>query len=366
MRSGFILIFIFWQTSFSFAQLAPREYFKIAKFRYEQQKFDAALKMLNLAISADPVYVNAYYLRSEVKYSTGDFKGALKDIEQVLYLDSEENAYYPDYLLLRGKLYKKLNMNNKALIDFNSVILLSDTKDEAYFERAQIKKDKNNYAGAIADMNEAININPNNVDYYAIRAKIKRDFYHPNYTDKKYESILKDINKAISLDPDQFDYYEFRINLYMESGHKNRALQDLDYMTVKFPDQKFNYFSRGLIRMKDGFYKNAIADFNQAITLAPEDEKSYHYRGLCYHNTGHYIEARKDFTKAIEILSVKMSNHRDSDQRTKIKLAEVYILRGICLHQMGKLSLACGDFLQANKLGIGKGLYYYKKFCERY
>lgn len=365
MRFGLITLYTIWNISMSYAQMAPREYFKFAKYNYENNKYQAALNMLDKAINDDPQFVNAYYLRAEVEYSLGNYKNALSDMDHVLLLDSEENTYYPDYLLLRGKLHKELNHKDLAVIDLNKSILLSGTKAEAYYERARIKKGRN-FTGSVSDMNDAIRISPNNPDYYAERAQIKRDFYHPNYESSKYESILADIEKAIALSPDHFNYYKFRIRLYLESGHKNRALKELNNMISKFPDQQFGYSTRALIRMKDAFYKNAIIDYDKAIELSPDDDKNYRYRGLCFHNTGFYHKARKDFTKAIEILSEKISNQNNIDKRTKITLAEVYILRGICLHQMGNGSLSCGDFLQANELGVGKGLFYYKKFCERY
>ena len=365
MRLGLILIYTVWNISMSFAQMAPREYFKFAKFNYENDEHKVALNMLNKAINYDPQYVNAYYLRAEVNYFLGNYQGALQDIDHVLSLDSQENAYYADYLLLRGKLHEKLNRKDLAIIDLNKSILISGTKAESYFERACIKKERN-FTGSVSDMNNAIRISPDNSEYYAVRAQIKRDFYHPNYENTKYESILKDIEQAIALSPDHFKYYKFRANLYIQSGHKNRALKDLNDMIVMFPDQPFGYAERGLIRMQDALYKYAIADYNQAIALAPNNEKNYRYRGLCNHNTGFYHEARKDFTKAIEILSENIYQQNNPDPRIKITLAEVYILRGICLHQMGNGSLSCGDFLQANDLGIGKGLFYYKKFCERY
>jgi len=335
MRLSLIILYTIWNISMSYAQMAPREYFKFAKYNYDNNEYQAALNMLDKAINTDPQYVNAYYLRAEVKYSLGNYQSALLDIDHVISQDNEDNTYYPDYLLLRGKLYRELDHKNLAVIDLNKSILLSSTQAEAYFERARIKKERN-FTGSVSDMNNAILINPDNPEYYAVRAQIKRDFYHPNYESSKYESILIDIDKAITLSSEYFDYYKFRNRLYIESGHKNRALKDLNNMVIKFPDQQYGYEARALIRMKDAFYKNAIIDYNQAIKLSPNDDKNYRYRGLCYHNIGFYHKARKDFTKAIEILSKKISNE---DYYSKRK---------------------------ANELGIGKGLLYYKKFCERY
>ena len=343
----------------------PREYFKFAKFKFDNGDFTESKDFLDKALSEDSLYVNALYLRAETNYQLGNYYNSIKDINNILKIEEIATSFTGNYYLTRGKSHLALNDITNATADFDRTYELSANEAEVYFYKAKIELATSNFFKALENLKEAIQINPNNPTYYAFRTEINIVHLKPLRDSRGYYDILDDINLAIALAPDNYQYYQIRSSFLNVMGNSNDAEEDYDKMIELSPLVDKAYTERGVINMNKYEYKSAVKDFTKSILINPDDERNYRYRGLCYNNVNNYSDAYEDFSKSIDLLTIEISKTAD---KTKLKniLAETYLLRGNCQNLMGKSAQACRDFLIAHNLGIKKGLNYYRKFCGAY
>lgn len=132
-------------------------------------------------------------------YVEGDYNKAVKLLDEVLNLDSEnEEAYY-----LRGTVYCHLKKYPRAIQDLNKALELDPEDYMAYNERGDAYYFLHKYKDALNDYNKAIALDPTKEDYYANRALVY-------YTLDQYVKALADINKAIELDPNDSYFTDMR------------------------------------------------------------------------------------------------------------------------------------------------------------
>lgn len=365
MRS-LLLTFIFLISLFGNMQAEDaREYFKFAKFKYDNGEFTESKDFLDKALAQDSLYVNALYLRAETNYKLGNYYNSIKDVNNILRIEKNASSFTRNYYLTRGKSYLALNEVANATADFDKTFELSADEAEVYFYKAKIELLTDNFFIALENMNEAIRINPENPEYYAFRTEINLGYRKPLRESRGYHDILDDINQAISLSPDNYQYYQIRSSFLNSMGNSNEAEEDYNKMIELSPNENKAYTDRGVLNMNKYEYEIAAADFTKSILINPNDESNYRYRGLCYNNVSNYKHAYEDFTKSIDLQTSTFSKNLDNFKLKNV-LAETYLLRGNCQNLMGNNALACRDFLVAQNLGIKKGLNYYRKFCAAY
>ena len=238
-----------------FGQTAD-EYYNMGVEKYNNGRYTEAIKLYDLAILVDPnnssYYINrgvakgalnnkigamddynkaikinkptvniylAYYDRANIKYENKNYNEAIKDFNASIELNSNYSNSYMD----RGTCYYILNKKELAMSDYNKAIEINYPTEKiyyAYFNRALIKKDYEDYNGAINDFTIVIQLNPNHADSYAQRCFC-------NFWLKNYDLIFLDINKAIEISPMNGQYYFekgiFEINL----KQKDKGCADL-------------------------------------------------------------------------------------------------------------------------------------------
>ncbi|MCG8306415.1 MAG: tetratricopeptide repeat protein [Cytophagales bacterium] len=342
-----------------------RENFKFAKFKYDNGHFQESLEFLDKALEEDSLYVNALYLRAEVRFELGQFYNAVLDINRILKLKNSNAVYTGNYYLTRGKSFLSLKDYSNAENDFDKAFELLSDDPNLFYYRAKLSIARNAYNQALEEIDVAIQIKSDNPDFYSLRSEIKIKLLNPVPDSDDYQSVLGDINVAIALDPDHPNNYLIRSNFLKSMGEVAAALEDYNTVIELSPKKEEAYTSRGVIKMNNYEYRSAALDFTKSIIINPDDERNYRYRGLCYNNLNNFADALKDFTKSIDLLTILLD---DSAEKEPVKntLAETYLLRGHCLNLMGNNAQACRDFLMAHNLGIRKGLNYYRKFCGIY
>lgn len=343
---------------------SAREYFKFAKFRFDNHEYKSALDFINKAISEDSVYQNAYYLRARIYFEQTQYYSAIVDINRLLNHKGPADFFTGDIFLLRARCHLALNEFALAAEDFERAEPLLKGNPILLYYQAKLDQATGNYPGALAYLDQAQHINPKMPDVYAFRAEIKNQLLDPKHNQADYQSILNDINQAIALEPKEYKYLLIRSKFYNEMGKHDEAVRDFDNMIALFPNNVDAYSARGVAEMNQYNYRSAALDFTKSILIDPNNEKYYRLRGLCYNNLENYPEALKDYTTSIDLLTKKLEGQKDRELQNT--LAETYILRGHCLNLMGNNARACRDFLMAHNLGIKKGLNYYRKYCGLY
>ena len=139
---------------------------------YEKNEFMEALLNLNKAITIDPNYAPAYFLRGNIKDNFEDRHGAMKDYNTAV----EKNPKFSDAFFARGNVKMKLQDYYGAIADYSSAITINENYIEAYFNRGKAKQFLQAYEDAINDCTKIIQINPGNVDAYYMRGLLRINF----------------------------------------------------------------------------------------------------------------------------------------------------------------------------------------------
>ncbi len=338
----------------------PREYFRVAKYNYDHQEYEKALKFVNLVINADSSFISAYFLRAQINFKMSDYPQVIQDISTAFTRSGENSNFFSDYYMLRAEAFEQLGNHDFARKDIDRVIELSQNNDGAYYLRARINGQTDHLKEAIQDLDEAIRLKSDSGEYYAYRAMYKNEYYSPMPGSDIYESIVADINVAVALDPKNYNFHQDRLEILGKSWNADKRLAEVDRLIDLFPDQAEVYTEKGYMLIQQYQFKQAIGHLSKAITLNATEEKNYRLRALSYYNTSQYKYALHDYNIAIEKLIQQFKQHSD-DRNIKKVLAETFMLRGLTYSAMGYQPEACENFSASAKLGSVKG---YNCFCK--
>jgi tetratricopeptide (TPR) repeat protein len=186
----------------------------------------------------------------------------------------------------------------EAVAQFNQSVALNPRYAIAYFMRAYVKNQLNDFQGALADFNQAISLNPQYVKAYNNRGVLKQTKLNDS------QGALADYNQAISLNPKFAEpYYNRGILKHLELNDPQGALADYNQAVSLNPRDPVAYNNRGILKFqKLNDPKGALADFNQAISLNSKDAAAYNNRGLLkYEKLDDPQGALADYNQAISL-----------------------------------------------------------------
>ena len=281
--------------------------------------FKVAIVEYSKAISLNPNFFEAYYLRAKDKHSVKDLKGSVIDFKKAITL--KPNYAYSYYYI--GKAYQDLEKHDEAItyfLKFIEILKIEDDSDipEDITEIVLSDFDANvsigeshffqkNFKDAIIYLSKALNTFSENPDIFYLRGKAKANL-------NDYQGAILDYNNAIALDSNDVRYYKSRG--YSKSFLKDYegAINDFLRIQILDPENKTAYYTIGLFYKFQGKSFESIKFFNLALEFnnSPISE-CYFERGNAKSNLEDYRGAVMDFTKALE--------HNP-------KLYECYYLRG--------------------------------------
>jgi tetratricopeptide (TPR) repeat protein len=258
-----------------------------------------SLSGIRAARSQVPATADEYFIAGFNKFvEPGDEvvagkQQAIQEFSRAIQLNPKYQIAY----FVRAHVYKQVQEFQKSLADYNQAILLNPKFSNAYYNRAILKENKlNDIQGALADYNQAILFNPKYSAAYNNRAVLK---------DEKLNDIqgaLADYNQAILLNPKSSAAY------YNRGSLKHKKLNDIqgalaDYNQAILLNPKFSaaYNNRGSLKHKKlNDIQGALADFNQAILLDPKYSTAYNNRANLKTEKLNDIQgALADFNQAI-------------------------------------------------------------------
>jgi tetratricopeptide (TPR) repeat protein len=120
-------------------------------------KYDKALEDFNKVLQLDPTFKDAYMNRAYyAKEKTGDFKGALEDLNKFIDLNKDGNNAFA--LNNRGFIKFSLNDHAGAMEDIQKSIELDPNNSFAYKNRALIYISTDSINLACTDLNKALEL----------------------------------------------------------------------------------------------------------------------------------------------------------------------------------------------------------------
>ncbi len=219
-----------------------------AKFVTEKGK---GIEEIDKAISLNPSFAEAFYLRGQVDRIAGRYEEAISDFNRAIELSKYNAKYYN----ARGMIYFRQQDGDAAVKDFTKAIAEQPDFGTAYYNRAFCYK-KFPYS---------VSTNPNHNAVDKIRLQ--------------YQKMLEDFSSAIKYKPNFDDAYVER-GLINSTDMRNKSTPDAETIN------RLNL---------------ALADFEQAIKINPKNADAYNGRASCNDDLGKKDLALADYTKAIEL-----------------------------------------------------------------
>jgi tetratricopeptide (TPR) repeat protein len=254
---------------------------------------------------AKPTPVDDLIASAIQKERKGDYRGMLVDLEQGIFLDSQNPRLYYS----RG-VAKSMLGNKDAIEDYNFAISLNLRDAPIYNNRGVAKAEFGDNKGAVADYRQAIAIDPNYADPYYNRGQIE-----VGSGDKK--GALSDFDRAIALNPNFDRAYLSRGMIKSTLGDKKGEIEDFNRAIALAPNYTEAYYQRGLSRLEAGDKNGAIADFNRTIALNPKQPEAYNERGDAKAQLGDNNGAIADYDR---VISLNPSNARAYFNRALIEV----------------------------------------------
>ncbi len=240
----------------------------------QQKEYLQAIKSFHAALTIDPDLIRAYQGTALIHQYLLDYPEAIENFSKVVNLNISNASAYLD----RGVCYLDwgkdidredesylINYEN-ALDDFNTAVTLDRTLVAAYYQRAAINFYFGNLDLSIANFSKIIELASSSNAYYN-RAIIW-------WESDEYRSALTDFDRAIALDSNYVAAYYWRGNIYYELGDETSGscdyelAQSIDDLTdFLAAEDEHGFYARGIARARLGDRVGAMVDFHQAADL---------------------------------------------------------------------------------------------------
>lgn len=252
-----------------------------------QNKLYEARIAINKCIQCNPRYALGYSLKASYEYQAGNYKLAISYAELALKYDPKsENSWNSIGLayLGMGEYPKSAKAFESALaLNKNSTMLLNNLS-MALLYSGRSKE-------AMEKINLALKIEPRNPYLIQKRAII-------NQHNGKLKEALDDMNKVIQLRQEPCgEDYSVRAGLYVGLKNYDAAIGDAKKSLQLKKDYTQAYYNLAHAQYFKGAYKEAIANCTKAIEHDETTSSALKLRGLCYQAIGEDEKALKDFER---------------------------------------------------------------------
>ncbi len=240
------------------------------------EDYSEALKHYDGAIDPrNPDSLNLYR-RATSLHAMGETDRALADYGDAIRVDPNNSLAY----LGRGVLLAtRKRAYNRAIEDFDKVLVLQPDNVDALIARGNAYSQLGDNGRALADLDRAIQLAPDNAQAYVIRGLANNRRGQKRLAMQDYETALK-------IAPRYPQALANRAALLSEEGRYDQAIADLDESITADRDNPVAYYNRGYVHFARHEYDKALADYDTAIKLEPGMGRAYNNRCLVRAITG--------------------------------------------------------------------------------
>lgn len=371
-------------------------YFQKGEEAMDAQSDKTALAHLNECLRLNPYFMDAYYLRAQVRESLGDSKGALTDFN--IYLEARPRD--TDALFSRALLRYQYRQWAMARQDFLKLLASPPSETKSIFFAVDkesgtpvmstqsnitssilnylglIDTKMKNYARAVTYLDSAVHLDPKNAEFLINRGWARQSMLDTPRALSDYQQALtlnaegslarhniavlsakkgnlKEVERllteAIERSPDDAHYYLARAINYTAQGEMTKALADYNAAVQYDASDADLWLRRGMLKCKLKDYNGALADYTQSIKLKDDHDKTWVQRGDLMMEMNRVKEAIEDYTIAI--------THTPD-------YGQAYLQRALAHQKAGDLKAACQDLKQAKKLTVKVDDELLQKVCK--
>jgi len=285
--------------------LSASYFFERAKYylKFDQPKL--ALEDIEKGIEKNNGQKNCetLYLLCDAYNKAGQYKKAIESVSQAIlckcYGRSEDwEAYWT-----RIDLFIKLKKYNRALEDFNTLLVISEDKQGVKRKQANFKmKYLKDYKGAISDLKTITDVIPDN---HMSDGPLEQSEYSDTYFDLAYAEYLNGDKKSAFrhwLKAEEFGYSRLKYDspiIFFDSIITRNPQSAEIYLarSIAFYDRSFNVNTKEEF---EKYFNDALADICKASESGMKDDyRISMYRASVLIKLNKYDEAMKEIDKSI-------------------------------------------------------------------
>lgn len=284
------------------------------------EDYSEALKHYDGAIDPrNPDSLNLYR-RATSLHAVGETDRALSDYGDAIRVDPNNSLAY----LGRGVLLAtRKRAYNRAIEDFDKVLVLQPENVDALIARGNAYSQLGDNGRALADLDRAIALAPDNAQAYVVRGLANN---------RRGQKLLamQDYDAALQRAPRYPQALANRAALLSEEGKYDQAIRDLDESIKADSDNPVAYYNRGYAYFAKHEYDKALADYDAALKLEPDMGLAYNNRCLIRAITGKDLVAgMQDCDRAQKLMPLNI---------------DVRITRGFIFLKLGDPKLAINEY----------------------
>ena len=241
-------------------------------------------------------------------------------LQATISAQNDQPSLSAEEFLERALIDKDEGLIDDAIRNLDLAIELNPSYAEAYFERAELRFDQEQYYYAANDYESALQHDvddPMNATYKLGRANFQRE---------SYWQAINAFDQLLSQDADHERAQYWRGRSYVEVGEYQQGIEGmLQAIELGYSELEFAYFYIARAYEFDEDYASAIRYYTLSIEHSTDDCEEYlcwidyNNRGVSHYRSGDYESAREDFTTAIEVnpdeYPLAMKNRGDAHEQ---------------------------------------------------
>ena len=283
----------------------------------------AAIKEASIAIEREPKNAEMYYRRAVSYFNLKYLDRALIDINDAIKL-SDQNPLYQFY---KGQICYAMNKTIDAEKAYLSAVAIKPDYTEAQMELGELYYIVKKHTESINQLNNVLAKTPDNTEAHFLKGM---NFKEMGDTSKSIASF----QKALEFDKDNYNAAIQLGKLFTEKGDKSAY----DYLTAAIKMQRRNtegYFARAYYFQKTRQYQKALFDYRKVVDIDPSNDLAYYNVGCINFDVKQYKEAQRSFNICIQMNNQNM---------------RAYYMRGLIHEMEGNLKEAKLNYQYALEL----------------
>ena len=248
----------------------PDYRYSLAYLYYDIQKYDKAKKEIDAILAIYPEHNQSIVLKALIFAQNKDLLEAKKILEDNVIMQNNDDIFARTSL---AKIYKELNMYDKAEKLFEEIIAVKPENLNYLDNLAEIYIDEKNYDKAIDITNKILEINPNYISGYIIGAKV-------SYLKEDYEQTKQYAQNVLSLDINCSEGYYYLALSREKTNDTEEAIECMKRAILYDLNNPKYYAKMSDLYKEQKDYKTALEYISEAESLDDTNQYKFKYSEL--------------------------------------------------------------------------------------
>jgi len=285
----------------------PNLYFTRAKYLYNVQSYDQAIRDMQYAITLDSTNADYYHLTSDIFLDYYKSDSALKAMQKVVALYPQRTAS----LLKLSEVQHILKQYDPSISTVNNILKYDPQNAEAYFMLGLNFREMGATKQAINSFQTAVENDPELIDAWLILGSL--------YEEKKDLRAIDFYNSAVAVDPSNIQALHSKAYYLQNHGKIEEALSIYDQINQIDMDYKEAHLNKGILYLELKNNERAFEEFNIICSAHPTFHLGFFYRGIVNELNGKIKAAKADYQNAVNL---KSDFQRAQDALDQLKEAQ--------------------------------------------